>query len=363
MTEEFNKEQYILLLSCSVKNDFSEWNEYVEKTEELIKLRGVNLEGIEFRGAVFQNKKGKGADFHRAIFKGAKFYAVDMSCCNFMEADLSDIKAEGSTFRESNFVRAKIVAGTFTMCGFEQSNFQEANLFSVNFFESSFQDCLFYRADLSKAKFYGGGYNPIVGKELRFNLCGAVFLDATFTNETYFHLANVSINTDFRTISFESACYSSGLRQTLQYCNRRHNWEDWYSKNKNTKSFLVRLFWLSSDYGRSPQRVIMSFSIICFFYALIYYFAPSLTSADGELPLFRSIYFSVVTMTTLGFGDISANASSWLSQLFLITHVLAGYVLLGALLTVLSNLFVADGPSLGLIKHPLDRKEKLRIHV
>lgn len=363
MKEKLNKEQYLLIVGCAVKEDFSTWNEYVRETEDLIKLRGANFEGLVIKDAIFQNKSGKGADFYGANFSNAHLSSVDMIDCNFMEANLSSLCAEGSAFHSANFVRAELTTSTFTLCNFYDASFQEANMLSVEFYESHFQDCNFNRADLSKAKFYGGGYNPLVRQELRFNLCGANFYNAKFTSDTYFHLADVSKETDFRTISFESACYSAGLKQSLQYCNRRHNWNDWYDNNGAVVKRFVRLFWFASNYGSSPKRVIQSFFSVCFLYALIYWVFPSLTSVDGDLSFIRSVYFSVVTMTTLGFGDIYANACSWFSQLLLITHVLSGYVLLGALITVLSNLFTADGPSRGLVKHPPEPKTRIRISV
>ena len=56
----------------------------------------------------------------------------------------------------------------------------------------------------------------------------------------------------------------------------------------------------------------------------------------GWLVPLRSIYFSIVTMTTLGFGDMYANANNyWIAALFghllLGLQVLLGYALLGAL--------------------------------
>lgn len=363
MKEKLNKEQYLLIVSCAVKEDFSAWNEYVKETEDLIKLRGANFEGLVIKDAIFQNKSGKGADFYGANFSKAHVSSVDMADCNFMEANLSFLRAEGSAFHGANFVRTELTASTFTLCNFYNASFQEANMHSVEFYESHFQDCSFNRADLSKAKFYGGGYNPLVRQELRFNLCGANFYNAKFTSDTYFHLADVSKETDFRTISFENACYSAGLKQSIQYCNRRHNWNDWYDNNGSIVKSLVRLFWFTSNYGTSPKRVIQSFFSVCFLYALIYWLFPSLTSVDGDISFVRSIYFSIVTMTTLGFGDIYANADSWFAQLLLITHVLSGYVLLGALITVLSNLFTADGPSRGLVKHPQEPKARIRMSV
>lgn len=358
MENKFNSEQYLLLTACAEKGDFSDWNSYVKSTTDLVDLRGANLENLKIVRARFQNAQGEGANFSEAILNGMVLDGVDLSGSHFLNAEISGVEASGSAFHDCIFDRAKLSAGCFTMCDFNGSRFQWAKLISVEFWESHFQDCSFYGADLSDAKFYGGGYNPIARKELRFSLLGTSFKNAKFTSSTYFHLANVSRETDFRTISFESACYSTGLRQSLQYCNRRHNWNDWCQNSGVVKGLLVKLFWLASDYGRSPRRVIVSFFSICLLYTLLYFLFPSLTSESG-LSFIRSFYFSVVTMTTLGFGDIYANKISWLSQLILVSHVFFGYILLGALLTVLSSLFVADGPSQGLAKHPGRNKKRV----
>ena len=61
--------------------------------------------------------------------------------------------------------------------------------------------------------------------------------------------------------------------------------------------------------------------------------------------LWQALYFSVVTMTTLGFGDIAANPDSWIGQTLLMLQVILGYVLLGALVTGFAVLFTAGGPA------------------
>ncbi|WP_080400352.1 pentapeptide repeat-containing protein [Burkholderia ubonensis] len=362
MNKIFNSEQYNLLIECSEKEDFSEWNDYATKTKDFIDLRESNLEGIKIIGAKFTNIDGKGANFCDANLRGATLEGVDMSDCLFLNADMSDIKAAGSIFHGCILDRAQLTNTSFELCDFDEASFQGGNLTSAKFFGSSFQDCIFYAADLSGTQFRGAGKNPLLGKELRFNLCGTIFSNAKFTSETHFHLANVSRKTDFRTVSFESACYSPGLRQTLQYCNRRHNWIAWYEKNGKIKSLLVELFWMASDYGRSPRQVIKSFLIVCLVYTLLYWLIPASTSEKHLTPV-QSLYFSVVTMTTLGYGDIAANKSNWLSQVLVITHVLFGYIILGALLTVLSNLFNSDGPPEGLIKHPIKVGARISFHI
>ena len=66
----------------------------------------------------------------------------------------------------------------------------------------------------------------------------------------------------------------------------------------------------------------------------------------GEIRGFvHALYFSVVTMTTLGFGDIAANPDSWQGQVLLMVQVIFGYVLLGALVTRFAVLFTSGGPA------------------
>lgn len=363
--KSFNAAQYGLLIECSQKEDFSKWNDCVSKTKDVIDLRDANLEGVDIIGAIFKNANGKGANFCDANLKGAKLEGVDMSDCAFLNADMTGIQAVGSVFLSSLFDRAKISNSFFALCHFNDASFQESNLVSTRFFDSNFYECKFYAADLSDAQFQGGGRNPLLKGEVRFDLCGASFVNSKFTSKTYFHLASVSRETDFRTVSFETACYSAGLRQTLQYCNRRHNWIAWYKKIGKAKSLLAKLFWMASDYGRSPRQLAISFLIVCFSYSFLYWLMPGSTSENinGGLSIIQSLYFSVVTMTTLGYGDISANKSSWLSQALVISHVLFGYLILGGLLTVLSNLFTSDGPPEGLIKHPVKARKSMTFHM
>ena len=58
MTKKFNKHQYGMLVKCSERHDFTEWNDYVSHTDDLINLAEVDLEGMEIVDAKFLNKNG-----------------------------------------------------------------------------------------------------------------------------------------------------------------------------------------------------------------------------------------------------------------------------------------------------------------
>jgi len=118
-----------------------------------------------------------------------------------------------------------------------------------------------------------------------------------------------------------------------------------------------------SDYGMSTLRVIGVFFILALLFAAVYmnwaYWAPPGIVSNlivqpeiGETvlhyagrALIRPVYFSVVTMTTLGFGDMYANKGSIAGHVLLILQVILGYVLLGAVITRFAVLFTAGGPA------------------
>ncbi len=50
---------------------------------------------------------------------------------------------------------------------------------------------------------------------------------------------------------------------------------------------------------------------------------------------FTPFYYSLVTYTTLGFGDVTAD--SLIGEMLVISEVIAGYFTLGLLLSILAN--------------------------
>ena len=148
------------------------------------------------------------------------------------------------------------------------------------------------------------------------------------------------------------------------------NWRDWYGDKSVVwwRRWLrqpVRVFWLMSDYGRSTGRIVATFFVLALVFAAVYYLCGLVCEQPPVANLFvdesgadvspwlvpvRAFYFSVVTMTTLGFGDMYANSQSLWGHLLLMAQVILGYVLLGALVTRLNILFTAGGPSASFVK-------------
>ena len=181
-----------------------------------------------------------------------------------------------------------------------------------------------------------------------------------FVNSTASFIGrNIDRKTDFREVSLNTIRVKQETKQLLEYNIRRMNWEKWYKEHPKFQ-WLVKPFWWMSDYGLSTKRVIFTFFGLALIFANIYYhwgrIAPpgivdylfvdrSGIEVQWWLVPLRTLYFSIVTMTTLGFGDMYANAHSIWGHILLSVQVILGYVLLGALVTRFAVLFTAGGPA------------------
>ena len=310
-------DQYEMLKRCSDKKDMTEWNEWRKKNPgKHILLEGADFQGFYLKGVLFETEPF-------SVFSG-------------------DVNLKNANFRKAHL---------------ECANLRNANLKRTNFDHTHLEGADIGGANLENAYLYGA---RIEGAGLSYTyLKGANFETAIVDGGTRFWRCKFSRDTDFRAVGLGNAMIAPGMRQLLEYNIRRMNWEDWYKEHPRLK-WLVKLFWWISDYGLSTKRIIFTFFGLAFIFANIYYhwgrIAPpgivenlfvdrnGIEVQPWLVPL-RTLYFSIVTMTTLGFGDMYANAQSIWGHILLSFQVILGYVLLGALVTRFAVLFTAGGPA------------------
>jgi hypothetical protein len=111
---------------------------------------------------------------------------------------------------------------------------------------------------------------------------------------------------------------------------------------KKKHPILHFFWWLFADCGRSIWRwIIWSLFFALYFainYFLIDYSFPSAFQFSTTIQhptIWSYIYYSVVTFTTLGFGDIVPTAE-WV-QRWVMAEVITGYIMLGGLISILAN--------------------------
>ena len=369
----FSQEQYDMLMRCSKSKDITEWNKWRKKNpEEKVLLREAdlggaslteaNLEGAELSKINLEGAGLVGANLQGARLTGANLEGVDLVRANLEGAYLSRSNLQGARLFGANLqgiylVGANLEGIYLTGANLKGADLARANLQVAHLSETNLQGARLFGANLegsylSRANLEGADFS-------RANLKGADFSVAIVSGGTLFWECTVDRKTKFEGVGLENTRICPRLKQLLECNIRRMNWEEWYKKHPKL-TWLVKLFWSISDYGLSAGRTVAIFFMAAFLFAIIYYLWGLLAPPGIVENLFidcnqvkvqwwlvplRTLYFSIVTQTTLGFGDMYARAQSVSGHILLSLQVLLGYVLLGALVTRFAVLFTAGGPA------------------
>ncbi len=319
-------------------------------------LTDASLEGAYLRRANLRNAKLRGTCLKRADLLQTHLEGANLEGAHFEGADLSDSHLEGAVIATAHLEDANLSGAHLEAADLTRAHLEHANLMYTNLKDAVVKYTHLERAFLVEA-----------------NLQGARFEQAIVDGATSLWNCHVDRHSDFRGVGLEGIRIDPGTKQLLQYNVRRMNWEAWYEDQHWLLRWAVGKFWNISDYGLSTERIITTFFKWTLVFAVIYYLwgfidyyfvgirdHPGIVSQlfvleNSREPVpqylvpFRAVYFSIVTMTTLGFGDMYANPHSFLRGLsgnvLLALQVILGYVLLGALVTRVAVLFTAGGPA------------------
>ncbi|MCK5682535.1 two pore domain potassium channel family protein, partial [bacterium] len=200
----------------------------------------------------------------------------------------------------------------------------------------------FYNCSIDKISLFGCKNSFSIGKsfvhEILIDDTSKVsYTDITDTTLTFFNFSN---SAELGYIKLNNVIFNNPLskRRIYDYIWLEAKKEE-MSRSWNWK-IVLQLWKYSSDYGRSFIRWIFTSSIVALTFGLSYQFMDfetnnRLLKATG--PFLSRFYFSVVTFTTLGFGDITPISKT--AVFFVMVEVIVGYIMLGALISILADKF------------------------
>ncbi len=281
-------------------------------------LRGEDLSGVNLKKAKFF-----GANLQGAILTGADLTGADFTGANLEGANLENAKAEAAGFGMANLRGARLFHADLRHATFTKANLEGADLGCADLSFARLRE-----ANLRKTNFSAANL-----REAHLNLSdvsGASFKEADLRGAHLRMLKGYKsanwIGADIRDINFAGA-----------YLIRRHildeNYLEEFRQRGRWAKIAYFLWWLTSDCGRSLKRWCLLIAIQALIFAWIYH----LIGVDyGKYPTPLSpLYYSIVTLTTLGYGDVIPN--SMLGQVVAICEVITGYVMLGGLLAIFTN--------------------------
>jgi uncharacterized protein YjbI with pentapeptide repeats len=337
-----NIEQRRLLGRCSRAKDVTEWNNWRSAhVDEQVWLCGIdlpkaNLAYANLSGAHLEGTVLAGADLERAILSDACLDGAVLWQANIIAARMWRVRLVGASVW-----RARLERSQLPYARLDDASFREADLRGTDLSNAHLEG-----ATLEQARLQGARLNDALLHDTNAQFA---LIDAG----TRLSGCGVNRNTDFTGVGLDAGRVEPGLRQLLDYNVRRKRWREWYHKGSLVTRLVKRLviapFWWMSDYGISTSRILLTFAFLALAFAAIYFWRPGwlhgLNEGSDLMAALHALYFSLVTMTTLGFGDIHARPDVWQGQVLLMVQVTLGYVLLGALVTRLAVLFTEGGPA------------------
>lgn len=368
---------YDFLETCVKQKNSSEWNTYRRKNRKLeISLHGMKFASWEISGFNFKGISFQGADFSEASFEN----------CVFDQCPMDELQAFGASFRSCSFVsaslqKANLVTAYFEDCDLRYGDFSESRIHQSNILRCKAEDgkfigVSFYDTNINECEFMNGDFSSAQVRNVE--MYQSDFTAATVDGATVFWDCYYDRRTNFTGVGLNGCRVEPVLMSSFQCNIRRIWWMNWYADKKEDRNRcfhnfarhpirhlpslfkgigefimngVVKLFWWITDYGSSTVRLILVFLGIASLYALSYVIYPDMTnddvlkySPDVGLVAARALYFSVIVMTGLGFGEIAPNSSIFIGHVVVLLQSLTGYILLGAFLVRIGILFQGEFP-------------------
>lgn len=338
-------------------------------------LEGANLQGALLSGADFTGASLMGADLSGALLVHAKFTGADLSQVNLSGADLLLADFTGANLRKANLSEAKpdldaAIVRTRRGPKFKDADLTEANLTGAYCYISDFSGakltgcafdrCYLVRANLSHTDLQHNVLRGAIVSSADMShsdlsdadLSGAALDSANLSHSRLNGVSLLGVNlkgTNLDNAQVEGVKYDRkgiyrGSRVATCYGSSRFRRfaqdQDFIEEFREAHPVYYTLWLALTDCGRSMTRVVMwSIGFALLFGGIFYMLGESAFDIAHQptLPwsLFTMTYYSVVTFTTLGFGDITPTTP--LSASIVMIEVVVGYLMLGILISILAD--------------------------
>ncbi len=283
---------------------FSEAN-LSEADISLAHLEMARFQQCDMRGTLLAFSRLTGATFHRCNLAGAKLWSADLRGATLARCDVAE---DGGV---TSFLNVLYTRNRRYPKGIKRAMLALAQLWLLVF------DCVL----LFLARIFGG-------KNRRSVFTPRWRMETQCPSLGLRWRATLVYHTDAAALpTWEAPLFKRYIsdEQYLDAVRKTHPTWHW-------------VWGITSDCGRNWILWAFWSQMIALVFAVIYLLFPSMIEVSGPLPADNFLtyyYFSIVTFTTLGFGDISAGSS--LGSIVVILQVIIGYVFFGGLVAMLAD--------------------------
>jgi uncharacterized protein YjbI with pentapeptide repeats len=291
-------------------------------------LSGLDLSGYDLSEADLSRCNLERARLIRANLRGAVLFEASLDEADLTGADLTDAHLTFCTARRTGFgsatlENAELMSGQLQGATFTHAKMRHADLRAAYCKGTRFRDADLREADLSGTDLHDADFSDSKLHRASFN--HADLRESKFSGAVGYEQADW-VQADLRHVDFNGAYLLRRFAHDQNYLAE-------FRSQSRTNEALYWVWWLTSDCGRSIARwsLLILFNVLLF--SMLYTWV-GVDFGDHRTPL-SPIYFSVVTLTSLGFGDVVP--TSILGQAAVIVQVSCGYMMLGGLMSIFAN--------------------------
>jgi uncharacterized protein YjbI with pentapeptide repeats len=288
-----------------------------------VDLSGLDLTGADLSGANLSECRMIGTCLRDAVLVDATLDNAQVLGADLTGADLTHAHAFSAMFGQSDLTDAVLFNATLNDATFAHANLTRTDMRTANLEGARLREANLAHTDFSRARMHGA---DLTGSDVDH----AVFRDTDLSRSRVKGVTGYAtadwIGVDILDADFAGAYM---VRRTIMDQNYLYEF-----RHKNRlNAWIYKVWWVTSDCGRSFLRWGLWTVATALLFALAYHFVD-IDFGPYETRL-SPMYYSVVTMTTLGYGD--ALPASQIAQLLAAWQAVIGHVMLGGMLSIFAT--------------------------
>jgi len=309
------------------------WNRWREENREA----KIDLSNAELDGADLSSMNLRNANFSRASMKCANFANSDLSSATFALADLENALFFFSTLKGADMRGANLQEASLEDANLAGADLSQANLKGAVMTHANCRNIDLVQANLTGANMTGA------------NMESAKVSSVVYDRKIFFRtlkevkLSPVRMWEKRYDLLLGTTCRCKGVHTASCYGSQRFRFfledQDYLEELLETRwgKPIVFIWWVLADCGRSMMRWAGWSLLFVLIFALIFWNMGAQHFHVDNLSFspMTMVYYSTVTFTTLGFGDVAPKTD--FAAMLITTEVVIGYIMLGGLISIFSN--------------------------
>ncbi len=302
----------------------------LDELEKTKSAHGFNLKKVELEGVNLSTIDFSEANLSQSVLKNSDLFHNNFEKADLLGSDFSRSDLTGSTLARTDLTRSNFIGAKLWLVNAEDTILSEADLTGADLWQCRLYNARLWSTDLIKAK--------NISKHNFSKKRGKFFVVDKIDEVTHAAAEDAYRNLKRYFIShgkYNDASWASFKEKTMERKRLK--------KDKNIAYIPVALMGLLCGYGEKPHRVILSSSVIMFLYAAAFYLLKAVrypTDKNYVLNIWDHVYYSVVTFTTLGYGDIVPRIAP-LYKMLAVSEAFVGAFMMGLFVFTLARKYSA----------------------